>query len=359
MPVTHIRVRRIQVVAILALALCFNAASAGKAQAQIKVRSSRPDLITSGAEKSVQKGLAYLARTQHREGHWGTQSFPTAMTSLAGLALLAGGNTPYEGRYAVNVRRATDHLLRVARQNSNGLIAEPRERSHCMHGHGFAMLFLGEVYGMGVDETRQRQIRRTLRKAIELTAKSQSDAGGWLYSPNKGSDEGSVTVSQVQGLRACYNAGIDVPKSIIKKAGEYLNYCSNPDGGICYSARSRGSSRPAITAAAVATMYHAGEYDNPVAIKALKYLDNKFKGDNYVAASRTGHRFYTTFYMSQAMYLSSEARWKRYFPGVRDDLVRTQTSDGSWSGPYGKVYATSICLTALQLPYANLPIFQR
>ena len=201
-----------------------------------------------------------------------------------------------------------------------------------------------------------------LTKAVEFAAGAQTTRGGWGYVSAKDGrdfDEGSTCVTQVQGLRACYNAGIKVPKEVIEKAGKYLEICSNPDGGICYSARSRGSSRPAITAAAVATMYHAGKYDNPVANKALKYLDNKFASNNYVVGSSGGHRFYTTFYMSQAMYLSSESRWKRYYPAVRTDLAKTQTSDGSWSGPYGKVYGTAIALVALQLPYANLPIFQR
>jgi hypothetical protein len=344
---------------IFAIAFAVLACQTSSASAQLTLtRSQRPEMVNAATERAIQRGLAQLARTQQKDGGWGAQSYPTAMTSLAGLALLAGGNTPYEGKYAMHVRRATDRLLKVARKNSDGLIAEPRERGHCMHGHGFAMLFLGEVYGMGVDASRQREIRRTLTKAIELTVKSQSNAGGWLYTPTKSRDEGSVTVAQVQGLRACNNAGISVPKSVIDKAGKYLEYCSNPDGGICYSAQSRGTSRPAVTAAAVATMYHAGKYDNPVALKALKFLDKKFGPTNYVAGSG-GNKYYTTFYMSQAMYLSSEARWKRCYPAVRDDLVKLQSSDGTWKGPYGDVYATSIALVVLQLPYANLPIFQR
>ncbi|MCG8584251.1 MAG: terpene cyclase/mutase family protein, partial [Pirellulales bacterium] len=228
---------------IRCIALTFSISGVATAQELRLDRSHRPEMIDAKAERAIERGLAFLARTQQKDGGWGAQSYPTAMTSLAGLALVAGGNTPYEGKYALHVRRATDNLLRIARRNDDGLFAEPRERSHCMHGHGFAMLFLAEVYGMGVDSARQREIHRALTKAIDLTMRSQSDAGGWLYRPVKGSDEGSVTVSQVQGLRACYNAGIRVPREVIDKAGKYLEYCSNPDGGICYSARSRGSSR--------------------------------------------------------------------------------------------------------------------
>jgi hypothetical protein len=60
------------------------------------------------------------------------------------------------------------------------------------------------------------------------------------------------------------------------------------------------------------------------------------------------------------MYLSSEENWKMYFPRTRDDLLRTQGNSGEWHGDgVGDTYGTSIALMVLQLPYANLPIFQR
>ena len=121
-----------------------------------------------------------------------------------------------------------------------------------MHGHGFAMLFLAEAYGMDRDSVRQTKIRKVLEKAIKLTGQSQSAAGGWLYQPNSGGDEGSVTVTQIQGLRACRDAGIKVPKTIIDKACKYIADSKNPDGGISYRVGQPGS-HPPITAAAVAT----------------------------------------------------------------------------------------------------------
>ncbi len=71
--------------------------------------SARGDegMMTKEVEASIEKGLAYLARTQLRDGSWdiGGESeakYPCAMTSFAGLALMAGGNKPTEGRYAGN-----------------------------------------------------------------------------------------------------------------------------------------------------------------------------------------------------------------------------------------------------------------
>jgi Prenyltransferase and squalene oxidase repeat len=347
-------------VATLMVAIAL-AASPSRAQA---AGPERPDMVTADTEQAIENGLAYLARTQAPDGSWRANaawggSYPVCMTALAGLAMMAGGNTPVEGPYAPNVRKAVDFL--IGSVNPTGLIARMEEESRPMHGHGFAMLTLAQAYGMERDPTRQARIKRVLEKAIQLTGKSQSQAGGWLYTPDSGGDEGSVTVTQIQGLRACRNAGIRVPKSIIDNATAYIENSANPDGGIRYrAAQDVGGSRPAITAAAVATMYNAGAYEHPVALKALdflkKHLENAQGGRAF-----SGHEFYGTLYAAQAMYLSSDENWKHYFPTIRDWLIQSQDkNDGSWVGDsVGPTYGTSIALVVLQLPYARLPIFQR
>ena len=215
----------------------------GFAAAQVPVR---PELITAETEAAIERGLAYLTRAQERNGSWpgGSRSrgYPCAMTALSGLALMAGGSTPSEGPYAVNVRRAVDYVLNCA--NRNGLIAKlGEEGARPMYGHGFGMLFLAQAYGTEQDPNQQRRIRRVLRHAVRLTVRSQSRDGGWLYTPDANGDEGSVTITQIQALRAARNAGIKVPKSTIKRACDYIAKCANADGGISYSLRSRGSSR--------------------------------------------------------------------------------------------------------------------
>lgn len=327
-----------------------------------QVNAARPKHITSAAENSIKKGLAYLAKQQKRDGSWsggrGSQTYPVTMTAMAGLALLAGGNTPVEGMYSKNVRRAVDYLLTCT--NKNGLIAKGGGRP--MYGHGFATLFLAQVYGMGTEPSVEKRIRLILTKGVQLTCKSQTKYGGWYYTPGSQSDEGSVTVTQMQALRACRNAGIKVPKGVIDKACSYIAHCQCPDGGIRYSYRQHGGrGLPAITAATVATMYNAGAYDHPAAKKALKYTKNqlqKFKLNT--ASAFGGHAFYSLLYAGQAMFLSGEANWNWFFPKNRDSLIKTQEGNGSWNDrSTGPVFGTSVALITLQLPYRRMPILQR
>jgi hypothetical protein len=231
-----------------------------------------------------------------------------------------------------------------------------------MYGHGFAMLFLAQAYGVEQNAEVQRRIRAVLRNAVRLTGEAQSRDGGWNYTPDSGGDEGSVTITQVQALRAARNAGIHVPKSVITRAIAYIAGCACDDGGIAYrisrTGVGRGRGLPAITAAAVAVLYNAGEYEHPVARRALLYLQRHLKGQTATRAS--GHAYYMLFYAAQAMYLSGEHNWRTFFPKHRDELIGRQTDEGSWADSRTSTsYATPAALIVLQLPYARLPILQR
>ncbi len=322
-----------------------------------QIETKRPAGVSKAAEKAIRRGLQFLQRKQGADGSWRTNggygTYPTAMTALAGTALLASGSTPTRGRYWQTVRRATDHLLRAAQPD--GLITSPREEAVPMYGHGFATLFLAEVYGMEEDDRRLQQIQKSLHRAVTLTAQSQSDRGGWIYTPDSTRDEGSVTVTQIQALRACRNAGISVsPKTIARGVG-YIKQSANPDGGIRYEAGAQGPSQPAITAAAVAVLYNAGRYDDPMAEKALKFARRllPINGSN-------NYHYYAHLYLAQALFQRGGKDWDDYYLEMSNWLVGQQSQDGSWQGDHvGTTYGTAVALIILQLPYAYLPIYQR
>lgn len=338
---------------------------------------ARPDMMTRETERAIEKGINYLAKTQRGDGSWSNSGgygiYPTVMTSLAGLALMAGGSTPEAGPYAREVSRAMHYVIRVAESNDDGLIAGGGAENRSMYGHGFAMLFLAQCLGVETNAENEKRLRKVLDKAIALTAKSQSDlgakhnnAGGWIYTPDGKSDEGSVTVTQLQALRACRNAGLKVPPQTIKRAVEYLKVCQQPDGGICYSFQSRGSSRPPISAAAVACFYAAGVYDRTtggadreaeMVEKLVAYVRKTNMPDGN---GGSGHYFYSQLYMAQAMYQRGGDDWKTYYPKIRDRLLSLQSPDGSWNGDsVGTTYGTALALMILQLPYGYLPISHR
>ena len=320
-----------------------------------------PRHINAKTDKAVQAGLAYLAKTQTPDGNWANSQdgagYPISMAALAGMAFLANGNTTSRGAYADNVRRVVHYLL--GHQQPSGLIAGPgQEMGRPMYGHGFSTLFLASAYGMETDERTRTAMRKTIEAAINLTARGQSNIGGWTYIPG-GGDEGSVTITQIQGLRAAQNAGFTVPKGTIEEAVRYLERCRTPEGGIRYSFHSGGGARLAISAAAISTLYNAGEYDSKLADDCLAYVWKNFR-ETKEDWDAFGHGFYAHLYASQAFYQAGDEYWDDYFPGARDKFLARQGRDGSWNGDgVGPVYGTAVALIILQLPFKFLPIYQR
>lgn len=339
------------------------APATSSAPASAEVPGVEPPEITPATRAAIDSGLKFLAASQNRDGSWRSRGanggYPIAMTSLCGLALLSSGSTPTQGPYARNISAALTFVLKSARRD--GLIAQLEEESHCMHGHGFAMLFLAQCLGVEEDPQRMGQLKLALQRSIELTARSQSAAGGWLYTPDSGGDEGSVTVTQVQGMRAAKNAGVAVPKRVIDNAMSYLEKSTNPDGGIRYQVTDSGPSRPAITAAAVVCYFNAGLYDDPKALAALRFCNEQLTAGNTQSARYFGHYFYAQLYLSQAKFLRGGSEWQEYFSAIRQILIEKQSrDDGSWDGDHvGPAYGTAIALIILQLPQKNLPIMQR
>lgn len=325
-----------------------------------RAQDAYPPGVTKEVHDAIQAGLNWLVANQANDGSWrnagGYGSYPAAMTGLAGMAILANGSTPTRGKYYGAIRRSVDFLIKNADPGS-GVISVPQEEGRSMYGHGFATLYLAAVFGTEEDLRKQEKLKRVLDKAVSLISAAQSSAGGWIYTPDSNGDEGSVTVTQIQALRACRMAGIVVDKKTIDRAVDYIKRCQNGDGSIRYSLSSGGGGRPAITAAGVAVLYNAGLYDDePFVEKAVQYCKKSMQ----ITSDSTGHHYYAHLYWSQALYQRGGDDWNDYYAKASAWLLRQQRKDGSWEGDgVGTVYGTAIALIMLQLPYSLVPIYQR
>ena len=306
--------------------------------------------LTDEVRQSIERGLSWLARHQGEDGSYGSLSHygpHVGITGLSALAFMSDGNMPGRGRYGRVVDGCLDFVL--SQSSESGLLAA--ETSHGpMYGHGFATLFIAEVYGM----TNRREVREALRRATRLIVNTQNDEGGWRYQPVRADADTSVTVCQVMALRAARNTGIYVNKEVIDKAIEYVRASQNPDGGFRYMLNSGGSAF-ARSAGCIAALQYAGVYGADVVQRGLEYLD-RFRPPQ---EQTVGHYFYGHYYGAQAMFLAGDERWNRWWPAIRDELLEKQEADGYWRGQAGDEYGTAMALIILQLPNRLLPIFQK
>ncbi len=350
-------------VAAITLALAASWSAAAQPDPGREARSAQnaalADEITPALDASVARGLEFLAQSQDEDGSWDGGRFGknVAITALACLAFMADGHLPGRGRYGDAVDRGLDFVLENATES--GLIAADGAHGP-MYGHGFATLFLGEVYGMtagSADSARSARVHEALVRAVRLIERTQNDEGGWRYNPVPYDADVSVTICQVMALRSARNAGLETDKAVIDRAVEYTRRCQNPDGGFRYQADGGSSAWPR-SAAGVATLFYAGIYEDNTINAGLEYL-RRSAMPGEVRGSRA-HYAYGQYYSVQAMYLAGGEHWAQWWPAVRAELLSEQMDDGSWDDrTAGSNYGTAMMLIVLQMPKRYLPIFQK
>ena len=317
--------------------------------------------ITPALRLSVRRGLDWIVAEEKRTSSFRTDERPVAACALAGLAILTGGYSPDVGpeKMTQALRRITESLLRY-QDEKTGYFDDVNKS--LMYGHGFATLFLAQLYGTGSGDSKT--IRRALERAIQLIERSQTKEGAWDYAPTSSSlfaqgGDTSIAVCQTLALRAASNLGLTVDKGTIALAKQYITRAQRSDGGFAYRmsgpARFTSSAFPR-SAAGVCILYSLGDYSSSSLRKGLDYLEarSRYKNDLFP--------HYAHYYCSQAFFQVGGRRWREYFEWVRETLIRYQLADGSWKRSRSEpsaVVRTGMALIVLQLPYRFLPIHER
>ncbi len=268
---------------------------AAATEAEAEAEASAADVaIDPAIPAAAERGLAWLATQQAPRGSWrgdvghkqGDSYYVLrsaeenerhdqghiGVTALCGMAFLAGGHLPGRGEYGEIVQHTIDYIL--AHVGENGLIADGGTR---MYSHAFATLFLAEVHGMTANDDR---IRQGLERAVQIIVDCQNRQGGWRYNAFTKEADLSVTVCQLQALRAARNIGIQVPKNTIDEAVAFVKRARTPYGrsqGLFYykneGVRARTKNREyAINAAASTALYSAGVRDEELHAPVLDFL---------------------------------------------------------------------------------------
>lgn len=323
------------------------------AQQDLDPERTAVNMLTPETGHAINHGLAYLTSRQNDDGSLGSGGYSrnVAIAGLAGMAFVASGSSSGRGPYGRNIERCIGFLL--DNTQDSGFIMVTGAASHGpMYGHGFATLFLSEVYGM----TGRPDIREKLGRAINLIINTQNADGGWRYQPQRRDADISVTICQVMALRAARNAGVYVPNETIDRCIDYVKRSQNTDGGSMYMIHGGPSAFPR-SAAGIVALYSSGIYQGDEISRSLEYLMTHLpRGEMF---SHESHYFYGHYYAVQAMWHAGGQYWQRWYPAVRDSLIARQRDDGSWMDSINPEYGTAMAALILQMPNNYLPIFQR
>jgi prenyltransferase beta subunit len=308
---------------------------------------------------AIDKALARLAKSQYPDGSWpsgyGGNGRNQGVNGVAILSFLGRGHHPDRGPYRDNLTRARKFVL--GSQNAAGLYVSPNQSHGPMYEHALATLAMVEMLGMANDPKHDASVR----KAVQLIVRCQSENGGWRYQPHPGDADISVTVMEIVALRAARNAGLEVPQKTLDKAMKYVRDCAHQQGGFGY--QPGNGPGPARTAAGILSCQLAGDPGAKEIPPALKFLASEpitWGGEWF---------YYTHYYAIQAHYQAGGDAWNQWHPKIRELLLSKQSPDGTWPIPPGcqenqtankdNVYPTAMACLVLEVYLHLLPAYQR
>ncbi len=346
----HVASRRVVAVVLIVLMVCAPMARSADRAAET---------LDAELDAAVERGLAFLARQQRRDGSFEGGGPRVAMAGLSLMAFLSAGHTPDAGRYGLVVRNAIDYLIEQAPKDGYfGAVDGSR-----MYGHGIVTLALAEAYGVEVDAQRRRRMRPIVERAIQVildaqnVKKGEAHAGGWRYNPDSGDSDLSLSGWNALALRAAQNTGIDVPAEPIERAVQYVLRCYHvQQQGFCYQPGREPNA--AMTGVGVLNLRLLTTRDYPVVEQARRRLaEVKINQD-------TRYPCYTAYYVTQAAFQLGDPTWSSAWGPIRQRLLETQLEDGGWPVSHtgeepGRIYSTSMSILTLTVPYRLLPIYQR
>ena len=325
----------------LKFAIILLMASTPKTWAQ-QLFTDQVDLAAMEVDRIYVKGLQFLIGSQTERGNWGDRPYgmEPGVVGLALVSILAHGDDPNHGPYALTIEKGIDFIL--SEQNS-----ETGYIGRTMYNHGFATLALAEAYGTLIDD----RIGPALEAAIELILTSQANNphNAWRYSPESTDADTTVSGAQMVALFAARNAGLSVPQEAIEKGIAYFQSCQSTDGGFGYTSSS-GPNGPR-TAIGCLVLALAKRKETAQFKSAFNFLKRSSKSSSYY--------HYFLYYGSQAFFHASPEEWNAWNRENIQELKQSQNPDGSWDGQFGTTFSTAASLLSLALNYRFLPIYER
>lgn len=222
---------------------------------------------------------------------------------------------------------------------------------------------------------------------LTFFVETQSENGQWdygdgyaprkKYSPNKRGDNSNSQYAAL-GLRACRDAGLDVPEAVVKRALAWWTQSQHADGGWNYNAPPPpGKESPVLQSYGSMTCGGVGslaileallKHDpkkNVALQKGLNWIGEHFSAAEHARYVNPGFGsgptwwFYYYLYSLEragdllAMDKFGEIDW--YTEGAQE-ILRRQKPDGSWKEPSQEWEAYSTCFAILFLKRVTQPV---
>ena len=341
-------------------------------------------LLAKSCRDAIGRGFAHLAKTQNKDGTWG--SHDPKLSNLKNFGFSTANRGSQDGVRAACTAICATAYLRVAERTPeqekiyqsalSALLTVERfayERGEAFNtwGYGYKLLFLAEF----LEHTKDAALRKKAKAAADVCVKGlerfQLVDGGWNYysGPLMGGTSMSFnTANFVVALLRAEKQGVAVPKGMVGDAVKLMKRMRTVRGGFVYDARSLASARSVNELSAAARTVACEEALAVAGVNEEKHLRRArlvfAEGENWLEDGRklirphtavhqvSGYFFFFGYYwfaeLLQRFDDVSRDRWDR----MAWTMVRTQEEGGEWwdtaAADYGDKWGTGMAICVLQ-----------
>ena len=311
--------------------------------------------VTPQSWKSINRGTDWLLSTVQRQGVGVDINQPPDLgcTAMVGLVLLSQGDTVVGGHHSAELQRLVSAVLTrvdtipegTEREQSTTLVQMKIGRNADLF---LSALFLSQV--LGDSGFYEKDVRRGLEKLVRIIGRAQREDGTWgneSWAPVLG------TVLGWESLRSAHSCGLTVNASA-ERAGttllERFKHKSTPEDWMHNFYKE---------ASGIRVLHSLGYHDDPLFTECVERLIHLARTERRLFVQAGGEEYLAFFLVSECLLQNSRPSWEPWYPAVRDQLVRQQNRDGSWSGHHcitARTFCTAAALLTLQAPYRFLSV---
>ena len=360
-------------------------------------------------QESINRALTWISRAQNQDGGWAAgQRFnesyednnknatsaksDPATTSMVGMALLRCGSSPIKGQYSAQSQKALDFLLNAVEkssENADNITTIEGTQPQVKLGGNIDVILTSQYLTNLSDEITNAGLKNRINLAInkcirKIQNATQSDGsiknGGWA----------SVLQSSLadNALETAYKNGAKVDTVIMNKSKNFHkgnvnatneNVATEKAAGVvlyAVSSTSRSSAKEAKLAKeaiedalksgktkskAITTenlkksgmsdaqaMKYASAYSINQTSQAIAQRDEVITG----FGNNGGEEFLSYVQTIEAMVMSKNLGWKKWYDNIGGRLLNIQEKNGSWTGHHcitSPVFCTATCLLFLSV----------
>jgi len=358
-------------------------------------------------QEALTKGLDWIDKAQGKDGGWGAGSHfaqnvrdphavssDPATTSLVSMSLLRNDNTPMKGKYAENLKKGMEFLLKAVENcppNQATITTLTNTQPQTKLGRNVDVILTAQFFTNILrydlaDDALKKRIENALDICIAKIQETQNTNGAWA-------DGGWAPVLQSalanNALENADDIGRKVDTTVLQRSRAYQSKNFDADTKAAVTGDAAGVMLYSISSTVRASAKDAKKAEDVIS-KAKKegklQKDAKVTEENLVIAgygasqsknlstaykvneaakgevvkgevmsgfgNNGGEEFLSFLMTGESMLMQGGDSWKKWYDMMSGKLVKMQNLDGSWNGHHcitSPVFCTATCLLILSI----------